>query len=35
VQVVDIDNGARLVGSDPAAPVPGADDQVSGKVLVH
>ena len=23
------------IGSDPSAPVPGADDQVSGKVLAH
>ncbi|GAA3345184.1 aspartate 1-decarboxylase [Amorphoplanes nipponensis] len=35
-RVAHVDARNRLVeiGSDPSAPVPGADDQVSGKVLV-
>ncbi len=32
---VDERNALVEIGSDPAAPVPGADDQVSGRVLVH
>lgn len=31
---VDADNRIVELGADPAAPVPGADDQVSGRVLV-
>ena len=36
-RVAHVDGRNRLidVGSDPSAPVPGADDQISGKVLVH
>lgn len=36
-RVAHVDARNRLVdiGADPAAPVPRADDQVSGKVLVH
>ncbi|BCJ51545.1 aspartate 1-decarboxylase [Actinoplanes sp. NBRC 14428] len=32
---VDAQNRLVDIGSDPSAPVPGADDQLSGKVLVH
>ncbi|MEV4642530.1 aspartate 1-decarboxylase [Actinoplanes sp. NPDC049548] len=36
-RVAHVDAGNRLIdiGSDPSAPVPGAEDQISGKVLVH
>ena len=35
--VVHVDEHNRIVdlGSDPAAPVPGASDQLSGRTLVH
>ena len=32
---VNAQNQLIEIGSDPAAPVPGDDDQISGRVLVH
>jgi aspartate 1-decarboxylase len=32
---VDAQNRLVEIGSDPSEPVPGADDQISSKVLVH
>jgi aspartate 1-decarboxylase len=32
---VDAENRLVQIGSDPSEPVPGADDQISSKVLVH
>ncbi len=32
---VDAQNRLVQIGSDPAEPVPGADDQISSKILVH
>jgi aspartate 1-decarboxylase len=32
---VDAQNRLVQIGSDPSEPVPGADDQISSKILVH